>query len=131
MALSTCRDCNREVSTLARHCVHCGRPRPSGTGTGSVIAGVVAVVLALVLTGTAICAARKACKRLSTRASAECQDRVRKFVDCSDSFAPAKAADKSTFIRSLEDGAEVYEVSPGLFRLHKPAPPAESKEERK
>jgi hypothetical protein len=129
MALATCRDCNREVSTLARHCVHCGRPRPAGTGAGSVIAGVAAVVLALVLTGAVVCAARKTCKRLSTRASAECQERVKRFVDCSDSFAPAKAADKSTFIKSLE-GAELYEVSPGLYRLQKLPPPAEPKEER-
>lgn len=29
MALSNCKDCGREVSTRARHCVHCGRPSPS------------------------------------------------------------------------------------------------------
>jgi hypothetical protein len=94
-----------------------------------VIAGVAAVVLALVLTGAVVCAARKTCQRLSTRASAECRDRVKRFVDCSDSFAPAKAADKSTFIKTLE-GAELYEVSPGLYRLQKLPPPAEPKEER-
>ena len=70
MALSTCRDCNREVSTLARHCVHCGRPRPTGTGTGSIVAAVVAIVLALAVTGAAICMAKRACKKM--RAS-ECR----------------------------------------------------------
>ena len=120
MALSTCRDCNREVSTLARHCVHCGRPRPSATGSGSVIAGVVVVVVALALTAGVVCAARKAW--------AECRisDGA---VQCN--FSKPRAADKATFIRSLQqDGAELIEVSPGLFRLKTipaPAAPIEDK----
>jgi hypothetical protein len=119
MALSTCRDCNREVSTLARHCVHCGRPRPASSGAGGVLAGVAVVVIALALTAGVICTARRACKKISNRAWAEC--RVSDGgVQCS--FGKSRAADKATFIKSLEsEGAELVEVGPGLFRL-KPAP---------
>lgn len=128
MALSTCKDCNREVSTLARHCVHCGRPRPTGTCSGSVIGGIVVVVIALALTAGVICAARRACKKMSARASMECREPGR-FIDCS--FGKTRAADKATFIESLErDGSELIEVGPGLFRVKAPAPAAPG-EERK
>lgn len=53
MALSSCPDCGREVSTRARQCVHCGRPWPAakcGSVCGLLIGGVIAVtVLAGVL----------------------------------------------------------------------------------
>ena len=129
MALSTCRDCNREVSTLARHCVHCGRPRPSASGSGSVIAGVVVVVVALALTAGVVCAARKACRSISHQAWAEC--RVSDgAIQCN--FTRPRAADKATFIRSLEkDGAELIEVGPGLYRLKTIPAPAAPMEETK
>ncbi|HZN61445.1 MAG TPA: hypothetical protein VFC90_03470 [Planctomycetota bacterium] len=136
MALSTCRDCNREVSTLARHCVHCGRPRPAGTAAGGVIAGVAVVVIALALTAAVVCAARKTCQKLTNRISSECRVLPR-TIDCSDSFARPRAADKATFIKRVqEDDMEVTEVSPGLFELRKskkaePAAPVPSVEERK
>ena len=51
-----CVDCGREVSTRARHCVHCGRPFPACRGTGpAVLAG---VVLSLLVVAGAVCAVR-------------------------------------------------------------------------
>jgi hypothetical protein len=73
MALSTCRDCGREVSTLARHCVHCGRPRPTGTTAGSVVGTIVAVVLAIAITGAMICAAKRACRKIHSKTGWECR----------------------------------------------------------
>ena len=120
MALSTCRDCNREVSTLARHCVHCGRPRPAGMYSGSVVAGIAVVVIALALTGAVVCAARKACHKI--RANAWMEHRYKDAsVDCS--FVRPRAADKAAFIKSVEqDDMEVTEVGPGLFELRKVKP---------
>ncbi len=47
MALTHCADCGREVSTRARHCVHCGRPWPApASGTAVLVGAVVALVLA-------------------------------------------------------------------------------------
>jgi hypothetical protein len=125
MALSTCRDCNREVSSLARHCVHCGRPRPVAGGAGSVVAGVVVVLIALALTAGVVCTARKACRKISHDAwsgrrtydrSAEC------------TFSKPRATDKAAFLKAAEEkGVEVMEVGPGLYRLETPAPKAEWK----
>jgi len=40
MPLTPCPDCNREVSTSARQCVHCGRPWPaSRCGAGALVIG--------------------------------------------------------------------------------------------
>ena len=120
MALSTCRDCNREVSTLAHHCVHCGRPRPTGTSSCSVITGIVTVVVALALTGAVVFAARKACKRLSDRASMECRVGSRSF-ECSNTSERPRSADKASFIKMLEEeGAELIDLGRGLFRLQTP-----------
>lgn len=49
MSLSHCFDCGREVSTLARSCPHCGRPRPTrkGSGVGTVLALIAALGLAV------------------------------------------------------------------------------------
>lgn len=33
MALTTCRECDRDVSDLARTCPHCGSPRGTAAGT--------------------------------------------------------------------------------------------------
>src|SRR5688572_3867814 len=117
MALSTCRDCNREVSTLARHCVHCGRPRPASTCSGSIVAGIVVVVVALALTAGVVCAARKACKKI--RANAWTEQRFRdSTIECS--FRRPRTADKAEFIKSVEqDDTEVTEVAPGIFELRK------------
>jgi len=117
MALSTCRDCNREVSTLARHCVHCGRPRPAMTCSGSVVAGIAVVVVALALTAGVVCAARKACHRIRANAWGE-----QRYQDASAecSFVRVRTADKAAFIKSVEqDDMEVTEVGPGLFELRK------------
>ena len=54
MALATCRDCGREVSTRAHHCVHCGRPWPSGNCCSPIITGLLVGVVALTAVGGAI-----------------------------------------------------------------------------
>ena len=74
MALSTCKDCNREVSTLARYCVHCGRPRPTGVGAGSIVGSIAVVVIALALTAGMVCAAKRACRKISTKTGWECRE---------------------------------------------------------
>lgn len=131
MALATCRDCNREVSTLARHCVHCGRPRPAGTCSGSVVAGVAVVVIALALTAGVVCAARRACHKM--RASAWSDSRYQEAsTDCH--FVRARTADKAAFIKSVEqDDMEVTEIGPGLYELRrvKPAEAEAPKAERR
>ena len=33
MAIKTCKDCGKEVSTTAKNCPHCGRPNPSKSTT--------------------------------------------------------------------------------------------------
>jgi hypothetical protein len=115
MALSTCRDCNREVSTRARHCVHCGRPSPTGQGAGSLIAGIATVILALVLTAGVVCAAKRACKQISKRGCPT--ERISsRLWECSD--GQPREVDKAAFIRTLEkDGAKLTEVRPNLYKL--------------
>ena len=54
MALSTCRDCGREVSTRAHHCVHCGRPWPSGNCCSPIVTGLLVGVIALTAVGGAV-----------------------------------------------------------------------------
>jgi hypothetical protein len=125
MALSTCRDCNREVSTLARHCVHCGRPRPAGFQRGSLAGGIIVAALALALTGVAICTAKRACVKYSSRMSSACETvRERVHVAASALSAP-RAADKAEFVKSLEsEEMELVEVGNGLYRLQRVAHPA-------
>jgi hypothetical protein len=105
--------------------------------SGSVIAGVAVVVIALAMTAAVVCAARKACRKFSDRVGSECRVSSR-YIECSDSFSHPRAADKATFIKALEaDDMEVIEVGPGLFELRKarkaatPAPSVEPKEDRK
>ena len=76
-----------------------------------------------------VCAARRACKKISHRAWAEC--RVSDGgVPCS--FGKSRAADKATFIKSLEsEDAELLEVGPGLYRLKTAPKAAAPKEEWK
>jgi len=61
--LSTCLDCGREVSTRARHCVHCGRQWPSTRGTGAfVAAGLVAgLLVAAIVLMLGVCKAKGTC----------------------------------------------------------------------
>lgn len=115
MALSTCRDCNREVSTRARHCVHCGRPSPTGHGAGSMIAGIATVILALALTGAVVCAAKRACRQYAKQGCPT--ERISsRLWECSDGHP--RDVDKAAFIKSLEkDGAKLTEVRPNLFKL--------------
>jgi len=54
MPLATCRDCGREVSTRAHHCVHCGRPWPSGNCCSPIVTGLLVGVVALTAVGGAI-----------------------------------------------------------------------------
>lgn len=130
MALATCKDCNREVSTLARHCVHCGRPRPAGLPAGSVIGGIAVAVLALALTGAVIFAARRACHRLKERAAVESQ-RYPRTSECSAPLVLPRAGHKEACPESLQARyPELIEVSPGLYRLKEAPAAAGSKEER-
>ncbi len=131
MPLATCRDCNREVSTLARHCVHCGRPRPTGTSSCSVIAGILTVVVALALTGAVVLAARKACKKLSDRAQTEYRI-LRDATPCSSiklSSRPVAAdATLEDVRRSLEErGLKVEQDGPNRLRVELAPKPATEK----
>lgn len=131
MALSTCRDCNREVSTLARHCVHCGRPRPTGTGAGSVVAGIAAVAVALVLTGAVVCMAKRACHKMSTRASAQCREAG--LIRCAPLkaetvVAPAADATLDDVRKSLEvRGLKVEQDGPNRLSVELAPKPAEER----
>jgi len=123
MALSTCRDCNREVSTLARHCVHCGRPRPSGTGAGSVVAGIAAVALALVLTGAVVCMAKRACKKMSDRAAVQCRDAgLIRCVTAKPAPAAEPASPESIRVILEERGVRVleYDKTNGVMKIDFP-----------
>jgi hypothetical protein len=126
MALATCKDCNREVSTRARHCVHCGRPSPAGHCAGSIVGGIAVVVIALALTGGMICAAKRACHKISRGTCVEERVSGRPW-NCSD--AP-RDVDKAAFIKALEkDGARLTEVKPNLYQLT-PAPEVRKEESR-
>jgi hypothetical protein len=59
MALSSCPDCGREVSTRARQCVHCGRPWPAST-CGSACGLLIGVVIAVAVLG-GVLVAKKNC----------------------------------------------------------------------
>ncbi|MBI2931555.1 MAG: hypothetical protein HYY16_07870 [Planctomycetes bacterium] len=66
MSLASCPDCGREVSTQARHCVHCGRPWPASR-FGVLGAVVVALLAVAVMAGILFmarqrCAARARCE---------------------------------------------------------------------
>ena len=63
MALSTCRDCGREVSTRARHCVHCGRPWPSTNCCSALGTGLLIGLIALTAVGGAVLVRNK-CHKL-------------------------------------------------------------------
>lgn len=54
MPLSTCRDCGREVSTRAHHCVHCGRPWPGGNCCSPIVTGLLVGLVALTAVGGAV-----------------------------------------------------------------------------
>lgn len=58
MALVSCPDCNREVSTRAHHCVHCGRPWPGRTCGMACVLAVAAVVALCVFGGWFVMRAR-------------------------------------------------------------------------
>ena len=51
MPLATCRDCGREVSTRAHHCVHCGRPWPSRNCCTPLVTGLMVGLVALTAVG--------------------------------------------------------------------------------
>ena len=125
MALSTCRDCNREVSTLARACVHCGRPRPAGFQRGSLVGGIAVAVLALALTGAMICAAKRACVKYSNRMSSACETVRERVHVAASALSTPRPADKAEFVKSLESGEmELVEVGDGLYRLQRAVRPA-------
>jgi hypothetical protein len=69
MPLTTCPDCNREVSTSARHCVHCGRPWPASRcgGAGALVIG---LLVAFCVFGGIALAKAKHC-RAETRCRVE------------------------------------------------------------
>lgn len=63
MALSHCLDCGREVSTRARHCVHCGRPWPATKCSAAfVVAGLVSgILVAAIVLMLGVCRSRGTC----------------------------------------------------------------------
>jgi len=69
MALSSCPDCGREVSTRARQCVHCGRPWPAAT-CGSACGLVIGVVIAVAVLGGVLMAKRHCVRTESFRCRA-------------------------------------------------------------
>jgi hypothetical protein len=92
MALATCPDCNREVSTRAHHCVHCGRPWP-GRACGAACAVALAAIVALcVFAGVIFMKAR--CAKIS--AAGKCEAPMiekAKTDDCCPAEAPAPAVE--------------------------------------
>jgi hypothetical protein len=84
-------------------------------------------VIALALTGGMICAAKRACHKISRGASVEERVSSRSFWNCSD--AP-RDVDKAAFIKALEkDGARLTEVKPNLYQLT-PAPEVRKEESK-
>jgi hypothetical protein len=63
MALASCPDCNREVSTRAHHCVHCGRPWPGRTCGAACAVALAAIVALCVFAGVIFMKAR--CAKMS------------------------------------------------------------------
>ncbi|MBI4563924.1 MAG: hypothetical protein HY716_04425 [Planctomycetes bacterium] len=68
MPLSHCLDCGREVSTRARSCPHCGRPRPvrkcgDGLTVLLLIAGLLAALAAAAVVSKKCCPFRSAAFR--------------------------------------------------------------------
>ena len=53
MPLTACKDCGREVSTRASHCVHCGRPWPGAKCQGWMVVGALAAI-AIAVTGVCV-----------------------------------------------------------------------------
>ncbi|WP_407645855.1 zinc-ribbon domain-containing protein [Halomonas salipaludis] len=45
MSLAKCRSCEKEVSTTARQCPHCGRPSPSTSPWTMIIIYILTVVI--------------------------------------------------------------------------------------
>ncbi len=70
MSLTPCPDCNREVSTSARHCVHCGRPWPASRcgGAGALVIG---LLVAFCVFGGIALAKVSHCRRAETRCRVE------------------------------------------------------------
>jgi len=85
MALANCKDCGREVSTRARHCVHCGRPSPSrNCCTPLATVGMVGVIVAaaagaLVFTG-GLCRWKERCRLQQMERSSGLRDG--QFIRC-------------------------------------------------
>lgn len=61
MALVQCQDCGRDVSTRARHCVHCGNPYP--VKRCSVVCAILTGTMVALLVMGGLCTARIACHK--------------------------------------------------------------------
>ena len=68
MPLISCKDCGREVSTRARHCVHCGRPWPGSKCCGALATlTVVLMLLSTAAVGGLGFLAVRSCRRQAER----------------------------------------------------------------
>jgi hypothetical protein len=87
MALANCKDCGREVSTRARHCVHCGRPWPSQKCCAPLATGLIAGLIALTAVGGVVLV-KNNCRKLrecrierSERGAGAPQRELIRFID--------------------------------------------------
>ncbi|QYX55607.1 hypothetical protein K1T73_10945 [Roseovarius sp. SCSIO 43702] len=74
MGLTTCRECNREVSDAAETCPHCGVRNPSRTGywgttIAKILGGAAGVFAVLVVVGYIMGGAGSTCKVISVQNS--------------------------------------------------------------
>lgn len=77
MPLSVCPDCGREVSTRARHCVHCGRPWPAATCCGSAFGVLLGLIVALgVIGGVCFMAKSRCCAAKAESIRARAVERI-------------------------------------------------------
>ncbi len=106
--LIDCPDCGREVSSQARECVHCGRPRPGGSGAAVALA----VVVALGVAGLALAMITPRCVERSTVTSGSVS------WDQAMAGRPHGCGFLGVMMRDGARGAEISFVAPDSPALH-------------